>query len=118
MAIFILEITHSLSGLGNKDNLKTRRETFKLWDLVGRILEVRWHIEMGPDIFTAFLRLSEWCMVSSSCSNGSKNGDHAGRSFMKRNPLSQMKKLSAICTSLSRLDIWVLTKYDSSEIMC
>ena len=37
--IFILELTPASNGL-DKDNSKTRRETFKLWDLVQRILEI------------------------------------------------------------------------------
>ena len=37
--ILIIHSTPSFNGLG-KDNSKTRRETFKVWDLVRFILEV------------------------------------------------------------------------------
>ena len=37
--MFILDLTPGIDGLG-KDNYKTRRETFKFWHLVRRILEV------------------------------------------------------------------------------
>ena len=37
--IFILDQTPGFSGLG-KENCKTRRETFKLWDLVCIVLEI------------------------------------------------------------------------------
>ena len=36
--LFILDLTHGFNGLG-KDNCKTRRETFKFWDLRRLILE-------------------------------------------------------------------------------
>ena len=37
--IFILDLTPDWNGLG-KDNCKTRRETFRFWNLVCFILEV------------------------------------------------------------------------------
>ena len=37
--IFILDWTHGFNGL-NKDNCKTRLETFEFWDSVRLILEV------------------------------------------------------------------------------
>ena len=37
--IFILDLTPGFNGVG-KDNCKTRRKTFKFWDLVWRILEI------------------------------------------------------------------------------
>ena len=43
--IFILELTRGSSGL-SKDNCKTRRETFKFWNLVHIILDV-WRYSTG-----------------------------------------------------------------------
>ena len=40
--IFIIDLTPGFSGLG-KDNCKTRRETFKFWDLVHLVLEILQH---------------------------------------------------------------------------
>ena len=37
--LFIIKLTHDLNRL-HKDNYKTRRETFKFWDLVRLILEI------------------------------------------------------------------------------
>ena len=40
--IFILDSTHGFNGLGEA-NCKTRRTTFKFWDLVRLMLEVWWY---------------------------------------------------------------------------
>ena len=43
--IFILDLTLDFKGLDKvKDNCKTRRETYKLWDLVQLILDFLWYI--------------------------------------------------------------------------
>ena len=47
---FILDLTPGFNGLC-KDNYKTRRETFKFWDLVRLILEVWWYI-LSKLVFT------------------------------------------------------------------
>ena len=47
--IFVLDLTHGFHGLG-KENCKTRRKSFKFWDLVLPILEIlrylicRWYL--------------------------------------------------------------------------
>ena len=43
--IFILDLTRGFKWLG-KDNFRTRRETFKFWDLIRLILEV-WRYSRG-----------------------------------------------------------------------
>ena len=49
--IFILDLTPGFNELG-KDNYNRRRETFKCWDLVRLILEVRQHIGfLYPTVF-------------------------------------------------------------------
>ena len=59
--IFILDLTPTFSGLG-KDNGKTRRETFKFWDLVQLILEV---LQYSALPLQASITFSQKCKVFS-----------------------------------------------------
>ena len=43
--IFILDLTHGFNIM-NKGKCKTRRDTFKFWDLVHLILEIWWYCSM------------------------------------------------------------------------
>ena len=54
--IFILDLVPGFGGL-SKDNCKTRRETFKFWDLVHMILESR------PVIIPIITRNSQICDI-------------------------------------------------------
>ena len=56
--IWVIDLTPGFIGLG-KDNSKTRRETFKFWDLVCIILKILQYSQQKHTRFSSVLRLEE-----------------------------------------------------------
>ena len=64
--IFILDLTPHFSGL-DKDNDKTRRETFKFWDLMRLILEIWRYIPMNLcDVNSSSLLQLHWWIIQTA----------------------------------------------------
>ena len=53
--IFILDLTPGVNGL-DKDNCKTRRETFKFWDLLWLILEILQCMVRGAALLAGYAK--------------------------------------------------------------